>query len=131
MKKLGLDFAGWLWAINRDKVKEYYAENYGGGAIEFKNWIGGQIVKQFFYESPKLLEKAYRLLHFNWNMLVWNEYPKAQKGFITTVEVTFHDISWLMFKALAYHLEKDFISKITVSGWQKLWNELDTKYKIE
>lgn len=54
MKKLDLEFAGWLWAINRGKVREYYADHYGGKAIEFTKEIGGQIVRQFFFDSDQL-----------------------------------------------------------------------------
>ena len=67
-EKLGLSFAGWMWALKREKEAEYYKVNYCD-EVKFTYDIGGSIVRSFFqdYEnSPELLEIAYTCLFTNW-----------------------------------------------------------------
>lgn len=130
MKKLDLEFAGWLWAINRGKVSEYYGDHYGCNAIKFTKEIGGQIVRQFFFDSDQLLQLAYRHLAYEWNIILWTEYPDTTKGFTYKTKETldFNDFSWLLFKSLAYSLEKKVITGLVEGDWLALWATLDATY---
>lgn len=130
MKKLDLEFAGWLWAINRGKASEYYADHYGGKVIKFTKEIGGQIVRQFFFDSEQLLQLAYRHLAFDWNIMLWSIYPDTTKTFIYKTKETldFNDFSWLLFRSLAHSLEKKVITKLVEGDWLTLWETLDATY---
>lgn len=130
MKKLNLDFAKWLWAINRDKVAEFYRDNYGGNVIAFTNGIGGSIVKHFFMKDEKLLSMAYRNLSYNWNINLWSAYPKNLEGgkFSSKESLDFNEFSWLLFKSLSHVIEVETINELVDGDWRSLWRELDEKY---
>lgn len=131
--KLDLDFAGWLWAVNRNKVNEYYYDNYAMGSIEFRNSIGGQIVKEYFNENAELLQTAFFYLQINWNTTVWSTYPETFKGGLisTKTPLDIYDFTWLLFKSLAYRLEIDDINGFVEGDWRSLWKELDKKYGVK
>jgi len=130
-EKLGLEAAGWLWAINRNKADEYYKDNYGCGAIEFTNGIGGSIVNRFFRENDKLLSIAYRYLCSDWNLMLWTMYPAEtfDVGKIKTkTELSFNEFSWMMFKSLAHSLKKTDIDELIEGDWKTLWSNLDAQF---
>lgn len=130
-KKLGLDFAGWLWAVSRNKVNEFYESNYGYNN-GFQIWIGGRIVKQFFMDCPELLNMAYRYLHSSWQTLILDTYKDVgHKIYQTKAELNFDDFSWLLFKALNYSLDKSDVERLVEGDWQKLFKELDEKFLID
>lgn len=130
MKKLDLDFAGWLWAINANKVDEYYSDNYGTPYFKFTSDIGGCIVNQFFIDSPALLSIAYRNLSVDWSLILLTNYPELLASGCMThkASLSFHDITWLLFKSLAHSLETKVIYELIDGDWRAHWKELDRKY---
>lgn len=130
-EKLRLEAAGWLWAINRNKVDEYYKDNYGCGTTEFTNGIGGSIVNQFFRENDKLLSIAYRYLCIDWNLMLWIMYPAEtfDGGKIKTkTELDFNEFSWMMFKTLSHSLKRTDLDEIIEGDWKTLWDNLDAQF---
>ena len=132
MKKLNLEFAGWLWAINHDREKEYYAENYGFHT-EFTIDIGGQIVSQFFYAEPQLLAIAYRQLNLDWMVNIISTYPEKYQPHtvIDKIEVNNHEISWLLFHALSFNIELKTIDEMVEGDYIALWKQLNKKFPDE
>lgn len=130
--KLDLRFAGWLWAVNRNKVNEFYREHYGIGN-DFTPSIGGIIVRNYFDENAELLQIAFYFLRTNWNITVWDNYPETFKGgaFITKPSLDAYDFTWLLFKSLAHRLKVDDINEIVEGDWRSLWKELDEKYEVK
>lgn len=129
MKKLPLEFAGWYWAISNRCEKKYYADHYSGGVTPFTNSIGGRIVSQFFLDSPELLSIAYRYLDLNWNTQLWDLYPEKIKGVDTRANLHMNEISWLLFKSLAFNINLSVLDTLVDGDYQKLWDELSSKYE--
>lgn len=122
----------WLWAINRGKVKEYYANNYGCGSFKFNNSIGGSIVETFLQKNSELLKLAYTYLSFEWNSILQENYELPRgKLFDTRQNLNFKEFSWLLFSSLAFRLDGDTITKvfdIPYKTWDTIWHHLDQIY---
>ena len=111
-QKLGMDFVEWLWAINRGKEKEYYKDNYGLGSIEFNYGIGGQLVREFFEGNETLLNIAYKFTFMEWNLLIWSLFPEYKQHYTMKVELDFNTMTWVLFRSLAYRLDKFVITSL-------------------
>jgi len=130
MKKLDLDFAGWLWAVSNNKEKEYYAEYYGV-YNEFTTDIGGRIVSHFLADEPRILTIAFRHLLYDWNIQLWTTFPetfKASTGYQTKMDMDICSISWLLFNALSHNLELKIIKEVVKGDYEKLWSDLNAKF---
>lgn len=129
--KLDLHFAGWLWAVNRNKVNEYYRGHYSIGN-DFKPSIGGVIVKEYFNTNAELLQNAYYFLQIKWNHILWDTYPETSQGysFKTKTLLDVYDFTWLLFLALAHQLKVDDINELVEGDWRSLWRDLDKEYSV-
>lgn len=132
MKKLGLDFAGWLWAINHNKEKEYYADNYGT-YHEFTYDVGGRITSQFFFAEPQILAIAYRHLSCDWSLALFSAYPENHQpySFSDKQNLNMNEITWLLFRALAHNIEMKTIEGLVEGDYEGLWKQLNEKYPDE
>ena len=68
-----------------------------------------------------------------WSLLLWSLFPETAKLFKSSVELDFNLMTWILFKSLAYRLEKSIITSLVddTIDWIKVWEELDKKYKVE
>jgi predicted metalloprotease len=122
--RLNLDFAGWVWAVRRNKVREYYRLS-NKNTLEFTEENAGFIVSKFFIINPEILRKAYYNLRHNWAS------QKKENEFIFKPErdmVNFNTFSWFLFKVFADDIDLVEFDDWIDDNWIDFWKKLDTLF---
>ena len=126
MRKLTLKQSEWLWALNRGKTKQYYADRYAYGTKDFTIKIAGWIVKDILSSSDHLLKRAWELFNMNFTQQLIFTFPNSNG---LSQELCREEIVWLMFSSTAYNLTKDDMDKIVNEPWRGYWNQLDKEFE--
>lgn len=133
MQKITLKQSEWLWALKRNKLKEYsfkmYDHHKDMSDAELK-YYWGWIVKDILSTNSYLLSLAWEYFNMDFTLLISIEYPE-DNNFTGKRQLSREDICWLMFRSLSYNLRTADLDKVIDGDWRTYWKELDFKFEAD